>query len=163
MQCICFFLLFLTTAFACNRISCAAYIGACGGLCTCDLPVCECCPGCIACLGAMWAECCACFDRCNFYSDHAINQSMIVMTDQGMVKQTTTYIPLRTGTICNGASSHVICFRCGPLGGPIQANYCDCRGKACAEMDRAEICCPDGRTATCHCAAKTGVAQCLCK
>lgn len=41
-----------------KKISCAAAMVGCGTVCACDIPVCECCPGCLACVST--ADCCDC-------------------------------------------------------------------------------------------------------
>jgi len=59
-------ILFLCTAGAlaqCSmskKVSCVAAMTGCGGTCICDLPVCECCPVCLACVTATVADCCEC-------------------------------------------------------------------------------------------------------
>src|SRR5688572_5929522 len=56
-----FFFFALTTACSdADKVGCVASFAACGGLCACDLPVCECCPLCAACLIASSATCCQC-------------------------------------------------------------------------------------------------------
>lgn len=53
----------ITFSNACSdaeKVGCVASFAACGGLCACDLPVCECCPLCAACLIASSATCCQC-------------------------------------------------------------------------------------------------------
>lgn len=49
---------------ACDPVACGAVTAGCAGVCACDLPVCECCPACLACVGALWDQCCDCFDLC---------------------------------------------------------------------------------------------------
>ena len=56
--------IFVGFVYACDKALCGSLIGACGLTCTCDYPVCECCPECATCLGDMWAECCDCFGLC---------------------------------------------------------------------------------------------------
>jgi len=58
-----FFLIFIGSALACSTAKmaeCAAAATACGGICVCDFPVCECCIGCVACITATLAGCCEC-------------------------------------------------------------------------------------------------------
>ena len=64
------------TVYSCNKVTCAAYIGACGGFCACDVPACECCPECLACLGTMWSECCDCFGLCSQLA--AVNSTKVL-------------------------------------------------------------------------------------
>jgi len=154
-------LLLVKVTCACNKVACAAYIGACGGICTCDFPVCECCPQCVACAGAMWAECCSCFGKCDSYLPKTINHTLLVVTDQGMVTQNTNFIPLRTANGCDGATNHATCLRCVRRGGPVTMNYCECHGDSCQILSRADICCAPGQSASCHCTID-GVAICSC-
>ena len=44
----------------CDHSTCGWIIAGCATVCTCDFPVCECCAGCIACLGAYVSQCCSC-------------------------------------------------------------------------------------------------------
>jgi len=149
-----------TLTYACNKITCAAYIGACGGLCTCDLPICECCAQCVGCLGAMWSECCDCFGHCNSLTQ-STNHTVQVITNFGMVKQTTNFIPLRTVTACDGSANHAVCFRCIRYSSPVTMNYCECHDEPCRELSRADICCPTGQSAVCYCNID-GMAICHC-
>lgn len=48
----------------CDKVRCGTIISVCGLTCSCDLPVCECCPECASCLGDLYEECCDCFDMC---------------------------------------------------------------------------------------------------
>ena len=62
------FTVFVYQAFAncptSKKISCAAAMVGCASVCACDIPVCECCPGCIACVSATVADCCECLFPC---------------------------------------------------------------------------------------------------
>ena len=73
----------LVTVRACNNIACSAMIAGCGASCMCDVPACECCGICVACLGTMWNDCCDCFSS-NCQNSLAKNNTMNMMIELAM-------------------------------------------------------------------------------
>ncbi len=55
---------YMSVTYACDEAICAGVTAACAVTCACDIPVCECCPECVSCLGDDFTECCDCFDMC---------------------------------------------------------------------------------------------------
>lgn len=43
-----------------KRIACVSAAAGCGASCVCDIPVCECCPVCLACVVGTVSGCCDC-------------------------------------------------------------------------------------------------------
>jgi len=63
-----FVFLTLLTGTSSQCMECAAASAECAIVCSCDYPVCECCPECAACIGSHgeeWDDCCHCFGLCD--------------------------------------------------------------------------------------------------
>jgi len=62
----------------CSKVRCGVIVGACMLQCSCDYPVCECCPECASCLADLFEECCECVDKCdNPFALNAIKTAKI--------------------------------------------------------------------------------------
>jgi len=144
----------------CDELACGESVATCVMTCTCAVPECACCYDCLTCLKNMWTECCSCFNVCGLLPTTTTNTTSIIITDQGMVKKTTNFIPIKES--CNGSSSYVECYRCSNDYNKIQTNYCSCHNSSCIRMDKNYTCCDEGYTANCFCDENTGVAKCSC-
>lgn len=141
-----------------DKVKCVAAMVGCGAICGCDIPVCECCPECLACVTATVADCCDCL----FPGWSGCTDTRPTLT----CARTICYD--KNQSICCSEDKSATCAcpkqdygnstcTCG--------KYTDIKNEGCSHISCAQgttkKCCPVGTEASCQCI--NGVSSCTCQ
>ena len=119
---------------AVKMTACVSAAATCGETCVCDVPACECCPLCLACVVGIAGNCCDClfpgWSGCTWGSEHVSNDS-------------SSTPPVST-----------------PIPTPAAPSQVDAAYKDCCGFGSCSVCCNDPNTYAC-CTRSTLGCSCL--